>query len=488
MTDEDQRGELSRHVHDAIDPMLPRPGAAQRVVEGARDRITRSGSGRPAWLRPFRSGLGGAVVVLAVAVLMGGALGLTLSLKDRNHPASTATAPPAHTSSSALLTTTSFPLVSGTIPIEASDGCSLESIAFVDRHTGWLAYNGGVIARTTDGGLTWTDQFHAAQPNAVIQDIDFINAQAGFAIVTWSGTPTGTGVPVYRELMRTGDGGMTWSVATPAPIGLTCVDFLTPAIGYATTTNGQLAVTSDGGAVWTRVTTPARVIAPCFEAGGAGWVATTTGVYRTSDGGAHWVLSYRPGFVDTLSSFDQLECVAHTAWLSMFLGEGMNQTATVIVRTLDNGGHWQAVDNQGIGGPDPNTPPAPDVLQPHPGPFQLTGPDDACLTSSNSVVVDVQLTVTQNGGSSVSQHQVVSGPASALDVTPVGLSFITPTDGWLLVSADTLQIHVDAVGSASGRPAQLMGSGATHLILLHTADAGATWSRVSTFYSPGSLS
>jgi photosystem II stability/assembly factor-like uncharacterized protein len=410
-----------------------------------------------------------------------------LSLRDRSHPAGTATAPPAHTSNSSLLTTQSFPSVSGSIPIEASDGCSLESMAFVDGHTGWLAYNGGVIARTTDSGVTWTDQFHASQPNAEIQDVDFINAQAGFALVTWAGTPTPSGVPEYRELIRTRDGGTTWSVATPPPVGLTCVDFLTPAIGYATTATGQLAVTTDGGAVWARVTTPGRVISPCLEAGGAGWVATTTGVYRTSDGGAHWVLSYRPGFVDTLSSYDQLQCFDHTAWLSMFLGEGMNQTAAVIVRTLDDGRHWQAVDNQGIGGPDPNTPSAPDILQPHPGPFQLTGPDDAVLTSSNSVIVDLQLTVTQDGGSSVSQHRVVSGPSSAQDVIPAGLSFITSTEGWLLVSADTLEIHVDAARSASGPSAQLMGAGPTHLILLHTTDAGASWSRVATFYSPGSL-
>jgi len=499
MTDEDHHAELSRRVHAAIDPILPRDGAARRAVEGARDRFATSGSRRTRWWKPFKSGIGGAVVVLVVAAFMGGVLGLTLSLRDRpgavttpeggTHPASTPL--PTSTSQSpgsTLPQTRSFPLVAGLLPIEASDGCSQESMAFIDGRTGWLAHNGAVIARTTDGGRTWTDQYRAAQSNAVVQDVDFINAQDGFAVVSWTGAPTAGGVPLFQELIRTVDGGITWSVAAPASTGIACVDFLTPSIGYATTSSGQLAVSNDGGVTWAHVTTPGSVIAPCFQSGGVGWVATASGVYGTSDGGAHWTLSYRPGFVDSLSSADQLQCFDHSAWLSMFLGEGMNQTAAVIVRTLDDGAHWKAIDNQGIGGPDPNTPSAPDLLQPHPGPFQLTGPEGACLTSSNSVVVDVQLTVTRDGGTSVSQHQVVSGSPAALDVVPVGISFITPTDGWLLLSTDTLQIQTDAHPSQSTLRAQLMGQGPTHLVLLHTSDAGASWTWVSTLHNAASLS
>jgi len=252
-------------------------------------------------------------------------------------------------------------------------------------------------------------------------------------------------------------------------------------VGYALTANGQLAVTNNGGTVWAGVPTPGAVSTACFGAGGAGWIGTRQAVDRTSDGGAHWNQSYVPSGAlgQRIYAFDRVQCFGQTAWLLMNLGAAMNQEAAVVVRTLDGGAHWQAVDNQGIGGPGPGTPAAPDILLSHPGPFQLTGSGSACLTSYSSVSIDVRVTTTADGGLHVTQHEIAQNGDGIEDAA--GLSFISPDEGWLLLSGSLLNITTSAnrAGVVSG--AQLSGDGPRDLILLRTFDAGVSWTHIRSF-------
>ena len=374
-----------------------------------------------------------------------------------------------------------FPTIPGPLPAQASNGCSHDAMTFVDASHGWLALDGGVIAATADGGKDWIDEYHASQPQASIQSLDFVDAKDGFAVVSWQGTPTATGIPSFEDVIRTVDGGVTWSVATPTSVGIGCLDFLTPSVGYALTVNDQLAVTTDGGTVWAGVPTPGATFTACFGTGGAGWIGTKQAVDRTSDGGAHWSQSYVPSGVlsEGISALDRVQCFGQTAWFLLKFGAGMNQEAALIVRTLDGGADWQAVDNQGIGGPEPGTPTAPDILQAHPGPFQLTGSDSACLTSSSSVSIDVRVTTTADGGLHVTQHELAQS-GEAVEAA-AGLSFVSPYDGWLLLSGDLLNITTAANRSGVGTGAYLSGDAPQDLILLRTFDAGLSWTHLTSF-------
>lgn len=374
-----------------------------------------------------------------------------------------------------------LPSVRAPLPAQASNGCSRDAMTFVDARHGWLALDGGVIAATTDGGGDWIDQYHASQPQALIQSLDFVDANDGFALVGWMGTQTAPGISFVEDVIRTVDGGLTWSVATPTSVGITCLDFLTPSVGYAVTANGQLVVTTDGGTMWAGVPTPGATFTACFATGGEGWIGTKQAVDRTTDGGAHWDQSYIPSGIlsEGISPLDRVQCLGQTAWFLMKFGAGMNQEAALVVRTLNGGADWQAVDNQGIGGPDPGTPAAPDILQAHPGPFQLTGADSACLTSSSSVTIDVRVTTTADGGLHVAQHEIAQA-GDAVEAAE-GLSFISPDDGWLLLIGDLLIITTAANRGGVGSDALLSGDAQRNLILLRTFNAGVSWTHVTSF-------
>ncbi len=381
---------------------------------------------------------------------------------------------------SSLAVATSLPRVNGIVPKEASDGCTPETLAFVDAEHGWLAL-GSVILATSDGGATWAQQYHATEPMANIQDIDFVDAEHGFAVVGWSGPDTAAGIQFHEIVVGTANGGLTWSVVTPEQAGIQCLDFLTPAIGYAITAGQNLAVTSDRGWHWRRLAAVAAPDATCFGAGGSGWVVSPSGVERTSDGGASWASVTVPG-ATFLSTDTRLECFGHTVWLSSVFGAGMNQEAALVMRSLDDGAHWRVVDNQGIGGQQPGTPQAPRILAAHPGPFQLTSQNDACLTSYDSVATDVQLTVTSDGGYSFAQRPVVVNEKDNSRVSPDALSFVTPADGWLLMDATPQQIETSALSLARTGGARLAGGlSPRHLTLLHTSTSGSSWTPVAEF-------
>jgi hypothetical protein len=102
MTSDDLENTLRDRLHDAIDPIVPGPHAAGRVMSAIADAASEDHGhrGAGAW---FGRGLGSVLVASLVVVLVGGALGLSLAL--RGHP--TAPGPSTHTS-------TPFPLPTAT--------------------------------------------------------------------------------------------------------------------------------------------------------------------------------------------------------------------------------------------------------------------------------------------------------------------------------------------------------------------------------------
>lgn len=96
MTSDDLESTLRDRLHEAIDPIVPGPNAAGRVMRAITGAASedRGGRGAGAW---FGRGLGSVLVASLVVVLVGGALGLSLAL--RGHP----TAPGPSTRTSAPL-------------------------------------------------------------------------------------------------------------------------------------------------------------------------------------------------------------------------------------------------------------------------------------------------------------------------------------------------------------------------------------------------
>lgn len=113
---------------------------------------------------------------------------------------------------------------------------------------------------THDGGRDWVP-VHLPGGRVPLQAPDFVDSEHGFV----AGGPlakhgrAGGGVRLYA----TADGGATWTARAASPrLGQATLDFVTPAVGFATLISynplrSYLLETSNGGATWTEV--PARL-------------------------------------------------------------------------------------------------------------------------------------------------------------------------------------------------------------------------------------
>lgn len=157
----------------------------------------------------------------------------------------------------------------------------------LDTYNIWLVTSGGYVYYSGDGGLTWT-----AQESGVI-------AAGTYHAVDFADTDTGYAVGAANVVIKTIDGGQTWSAVTGPAIGiaLTTVDVRDADHAWVGTAGGELWYTNDGGVTWTRRD---------FAGSGVGEVADVAfvddnvafmlhntaaplgGVFQTINGGYSW--------------------------------------------------------------------------------------------------------------------------------------------------------------------------------------------------------
>jgi photosystem II stability/assembly factor-like uncharacterized protein len=155
------------------------------------------------------------------------------------------------------------------------------------------------LARTQDGGSTWSDITPAGLAASALADVFFLSSQKGWLATPAARAETGSVIGIYRTL----DGGTTWVPvgpvnASPAASGQTYLEFVDDLHGWAvveweTSSNfskGQLFFTADGGLTWTELSVP--IAAPVeFSSLTVGLVAggpQGDELYVTHDGGGTW--------------------------------------------------------------------------------------------------------------------------------------------------------------------------------------------------------
>lgn len=117
------------------------------------------------------------------------------------------------------------------------DGGNIYDLWFVNDTLGFAGGEGGVLARTTDGGITW--EWLDPPTNADINSIFFLNDTLGF----YAGNGGG----------RTTDGGDTWTPLLSLPQYTMSIFFTDPDTGYAVSVSGYALRTTNGGDDWTYV-------------------------------------------------------------------------------------------------------------------------------------------------------------------------------------------------------------------------------------------
>lgn len=148
----------------------------------------------------------------------------------------------------------------------------------LDRYNIWVGSNGGRIYFSSDAGVSWTLQENAVISATAITGIYFIDSLIGYAVYTGG------------EVAKTTDGGVTWSAVTASTATATtdiCV--ISSYVAWITGSNG-LWYTEDSGVTWhQKLTMPLAAVDFMNELIGiiAGSAASAN-IYETVDGGYDW--------------------------------------------------------------------------------------------------------------------------------------------------------------------------------------------------------
>lgn len=198
-----------------------------------------------------------------------------------------------------------------------------------DDKAAWVLTAGSTLYNSVDGGGTWERQVTSAPGH--VYDAHFVDASVGYAA---SGTST---------VAKTEDGGKTWTnlrVDKGAEDTMRAVFFVDRDVGWAACNHGsspRIYGTVDGGEHWAVQSLPAygcpHIIA--FGDSKEGWAVPSwyedDVVYRTEDGGASWKAQDFPVCPAEVRSFVAIS--GDVAWAAY--------GGSRLVYTRDGGGSWQ---------------------------------------------------------------------------------------------------------------------------------------------------
>ncbi len=254
----------------------------------------------------------------------------------------------------------------------------LITVFFTSSDRGWAAGDDGYLAKTTDGGDSWTRVPLNTAEN--INEIFFRNEENGYLVagrkffVTRDGGRTWQDVRIYRTgefgggrpeflsirfsdkkrgyvvgsilrksgndevvvdslLMRTEDGGDTWRrIVVPTKTELFHMDFNGNSNGWIVGDNGVILATTNSGSTWTRQAsgTNMPLYNVDFRDDDEGYVVGKSGtILRTSNGGKAWE-KVDTNFRETLMRVDFAD--DKNGWIVGYSGS--------ILRSNDKGRTW----------------------------------------------------------------------------------------------------------------------------------------------------
>jgi photosystem II stability/assembly factor-like uncharacterized protein len=222
------------------------------------------------------------------------------------------------------------------------------------------------------------------------------------------------------------------------------VHFVSAQLGWGITTGG-LVQSRDGGKTWRAVDAPCGAEMVCFSDPSNGWLGVRNRIYRSDDGGSHWVESLAvPGWVAT-GHTTSLQCVRGGAW-AYFHGQGAAMSHAPYVAYHATVGPWNPVMKEEMTGPAGVDAPGGGT---YPAPMSAVSADTAVfLTYTPPGDPPIGMVLARRGGQALTP--IRSLPTAAGN-SPVSASFVTLDKGWVIVT-DGLQ-----------------------WVILATSDGGTTW-------------
>jgi photosystem II stability/assembly factor-like uncharacterized protein len=147
--------------------------------------------------------------------------------------------------------------------------CTLPAFA-----AGWAVGGSGLVIRSDDGGQTFTPSSPAT---TTLNGVYFLDELEGWAVGN-------SGIAIH-----TTDGGDHWTQTTPGSLALNSVYFADANHGWMVGDSGKILRTTNGGASWTTSTPTSAALYSVFAFDSQlAWAVGKGVVLRTTNGGANW--------------------------------------------------------------------------------------------------------------------------------------------------------------------------------------------------------
>ncbi|MBK6962635.1 MAG: T9SS type A sorting domain-containing protein [Bacteroidales bacterium] len=206
----------------------------------------------------------------------------------------------------------------------------LNSLFFWDANTGYVVAadpNGTQILKTHDGGSTW-NSVYSNNGGGWYLSIHFADVNTGYVVGDF---PEGSA----RIILKTTDGGASWnSISYPANWGLTSCFFHDSLTGYAVGEHGTILKTENGGNSWTYTEQGFFNLHEVFFTSlTTGYIVGSGGtILKTNNSGDTWTVLHSSG-PDLYSVF----------FTSDSRGYSTGENGTILM-TNDGGSSWDQSD------------------------------------------------------------------------------------------------------------------------------------------------
>jgi photosystem II stability/assembly factor-like uncharacterized protein len=208
-----------------------------------------------------------------------------------------------------------------------SGGYSFIQVKFWNDSIGYAYQDLGDLIKTTNGGVTWSVSLH--HPSGNLESIFFINSQTAFA-----GGEDGS-------MYRTDDGGNSWQYSNTNQTGygqtIYSIYFINQNNGFIVGHRGKILKTTNGGTSW-------QAYAPSyiemrglsFPTPSIGYAASWYNLYKTTNSGQTWVSL-------PFSLSDHNDRFQYLRFFNKDTGIALADDPVQLYKTYNGGQSWQSI-------------------------------------------------------------------------------------------------------------------------------------------------
>ena len=206
--------------------------------------------------------------------------------------------------------------------ISTGFNASFNDINIIDNNTVILSASNSIV-KTIDGGVTWSS---LTIPNIYVIKTAFTSGLIGHAVCK------------YGEILKTVDGGLNWYrtySTNTVPSDFFTVYFINQMVGFTTREHSDMLKTTDGGETWVQIPGTSEAVYDFYFLDENNGFATGNhgGTYKTNNGGNTWT-----------PIFFQTGLIYNTSMYGIFFQDNNIGFATGargrIIKTLDGGITW----------------------------------------------------------------------------------------------------------------------------------------------------